>query len=131
MCRFALPHTIFDNGTNIVSKQIASFCAKYKITYRFSTFYYPQSNGQTKIINRTILDKLCKSLDKVKGKLVEKLSGVLWTYETTKRISTSATPFSLAYRTEAIIPVDISMTLRVEGVVQNQNDALLRLMLIT
>jgi len=40
------------------------------------------------------------------------------------------TPFSLAYGTEAIIPVDINRpTLRVEGVVPNQDDTLLRLML--
>ena len=38
-------------------------------------------------------------------------------------------PFSLAYRIEAIIPVNISMPTLQVGVVHDQNDALLHLML--
>jgi len=49
---------------------------------------------------------------------------VLWVYRITKRVPTGETPFSLAYGTEAIIPVDINMpTLCVEGVDRDQNDA--------
>ena len=69
----------------------------------------PQANGQAEISNRTVLDNLCKSLNKAKGKWVEKLSGVLWAYRITKRDPTGETPFSLAYRMEAIILVDIGM----------------------
>ena len=59
----------------------------------------------------------------------EKLLGVLWAYRTTNRVSTGETPFSLAYETEVIIPVDICMpTLRV-GVIPDQNNTLPRLML--
>jgi len=73
------PHTVIsDNGTNFASKQVVSFCAKYKIAYRFSTPYYPLGNGQAVISNRNILDNLCKNLDKVKDKWAEKLTGVLW-----------------------------------------------------
>jgi len=69
-------------------------------------------------------------LDKAKGKGAKKLSGVLWAYRTTKRIPTGETLFLVAYGTEAIIPVNISMpTLWVEGVVPGQNDAMLHLML--
>ena len=49
---------------------------------------------------------------------------------TTKHVPASETTFSLAYETEAIIPVIISMsTLRVEGVIQDQNNTLFHLML--
>ena len=69
-------------------------------------------------------------MDRAKGKWAKKLPGVFWAYRTTKRILTRETPFSLAYGTEAVIPIDISMlTLRVERVVPDQNDTLLRLML--
>jgi len=78
VCRFIIPHTIIsDNGTTFASKQVASFCAKYNIAYRFSSTYYPQGNGQTKISNHTILDNLYKSLDKAKGKWAEKFPGAL------------------------------------------------------
>jgi len=73
------------------------------IANRFYTPYYPQGNGQAEINNYNILDNLCKSLVRAKGKWAEKLSGVLWAYRTTKRVPTSETSFSLAYRTKAII----------------------------
>ena len=56
-----------------------------------------------------ILSHKCKSLDKAKGKWVEKLSGVLWASKTTKPVAKGETLFSLAYGTEAIIPFDICM----------------------
>ena len=76
---------------NFASKQVASVCVKYKITHRFSSPYYPQGNGQSEISNRTILNNLCNSLDKAKGKWTEKLSEVLWAYRTTKRDPTGKT----------------------------------------
>ena len=75
--RFSLSHTIlFDNITNFASRVVAVFCAKYKITHQFSMPYYPQGNSWAEISNHTILDSLYKSIDKAKGKWVEKLPGV-------------------------------------------------------
>ena len=78
VCCFRLPDTIIsDNMTNFASKQVANFCSTYKIARQFSILYYPQGNGQTEISNCTILDSLCKSLDRVKDKWAGKLPGVL------------------------------------------------------
>ena len=94
VCRFGLPHTIIsDNGTNFASKEVATLCTKYKIAHQFSIPYYSQGNGQVEISNHTILDSLCKSLGKTKGKWVEKLIGVLWAYQTIKRIPTGESVF--------------------------------------
>ena len=55
---------------------------------------------------------------------------MLWAYRTIKRVPISETPFSLAYGKEVVILVDIGMlTLRVEEVVQDQNDTILHFML--
>ena len=60
---------------------------------------------------------------------MKKLPEVLWAYRITKCVPTVETPFSLAYETEAFIPVDISMpTLRI-GVVPDQNNTLLHLIM--
>ena len=49
---------------------------------------------------------------------------MLWAYRTTKCIPMGETPFSLAYRTEAIIAIDVYMsTLRLEGIDWDQNVA--------
>ena len=94
VCRFGLSRTIVsDHGTNFASKHIATFCAKYKIAHLFSSLYYPQDNCWAKISNRTILDNMCKSLDKVKCKWVEKLPDVLWAYRT-RNASRPAKPCS-------------------------------------
>jgi len=117
VCRFGLPHTIIsDRGTNFAIREVATFCAKYKITYQFSILYYSQGNDQAETSNHTILDSLCKSLGKAKGKWVKRLPGVLWAYRT-KRISIPMreTPFSVAYRTDVIIPVDICMQTKLIG----------------
>jgi len=58
---------------------------------------------------RTVLDNLCKILDKAKGRWVQKLFGVLWVYRTTKHVPTGKISFLLAYEIEAIILVDINM----------------------
>ena len=66
--------------------------------------FYSQGSGEAEIRNHTILDSLCKSLDKAKDKWV-----VLWAYWTTKCISMGETLFSLVYGTKTIIPADVYM----------------------
>ena len=45
-----------------------------------------------------------KRLEEVKGKWVDKLPHVLWTYHTTPRRSTGETPFFMTYKSKAVIP---------------------------
>ena len=52
---------------------------------------------------------LKKRLDSTKGRWAEELPNVLWAYRTTPRRSTRETPFSLTYRTEAVIPAEINL----------------------
>uniref|UniRef100_A0A2N9IQL1 Reverse transcriptase domain-containing protein n=1 Tax=Fagus sylvatica TaxID=28930 RepID=A0A2N9IQL1_FAGSY len=56
-----------------------------------------------------------KRLEKAKGRWVEELPNILWTYRTTPRCSTGETPFSLTYGVEAVIPLEIGLpTIRTE-----------------
>ena len=57
-------------------------------------------------MNKVILSGLKKKLDDAKGKWVEELPHVLWTYRTTPRRSTGETPFSMTYGAEAVIPLE-------------------------
>ena len=76
------------------------------ITNRYSTLAYPQGNGQVEAVNKVIVNRLKKKLDNVKGRWVEELPHVLWTYRTTPRRSIGETPFSMSYGAEAVIPID-------------------------
>ena len=61
-----------------------------------------------------------------KGKWVEELSHVLWTYQTTPRRSTGETPFSMTYEVEAVIPLKTGfLTLRTSSCTPSSNDGLL------
>ena len=69
---------------------------------------------------------LKKRLDDAKGKWVEELPHVLWTYQTTPRRSTGETPFSMIYGAEIVIPLEIGfLTLRMSFFTPSNNDGLL------
>ena len=72
------------------------------------------------------MSRLKKRLDDAKGKWVEELSHVLWTYKTTPRRSIRETPFSMSYGAEAVIPLEIGFpTLRTNSFTPSSNDGLL------
>ena len=60
---------------------------------------------QAEAINKVIVSGLKKRLDDAKGKWVEELPHVLWTYRTSPHRSTGETPFSMTYGAEAVIPL--------------------------
>ena len=67
-----------------------------------------------------------KRLDDAKGRWVEELPHVLWTYRTTPRRSIGETPFSMSYGAEAVIPLETSFPmLRMITFTLSNNDELL------
>ena len=67
------------------------------IRNRYSTPAYPQENWQAEVVNKVIFNGLKRGLDDAKGKWVEELPHVLWTYRTTPHQSIGETPFSITY----------------------------------
>ena len=115
-----------DNGLQFDSKAFRRYCSELGITNRYSTPTYPQGNGQAEAINKTIMNRLKKRLDDVKGKWVEELPHVLWTYRTTPRRSTGETPFSMTYGAETVILLEINFpTQRTSAFCPNANNGLL------
>ena len=72
------------------------------------------------------MNGLRKRLDDAKRKWMEELSHVLWTYRTTPHRSTGETPFSMTYKAEAVIPLEIGFpTLRTSSFDPSNNNGLL------
>ena len=110
VCRFDIPRSIVsDNGPQFDSRVYRDLCQELKIRNLYSTPRYPQSNGQAKASNKTLLTALKKQLDSAKGKWVEKLPGVLWAYRTTTRKPTGVFSFALTYGMEVVIPTEIDL----------------------
>ncbi|XP_020417963.1 uncharacterized protein LOC109948679 [Prunus persica] len=107
-CRFGIPYAIItDNGRQFDSKLFRQFCTRLKINLFFASPAHPQSNGQVEAINKIIKKLLKRQLDKAKGAWPEKLPEALWAIRTSYRMSTGETPFSLAFGSEAVVPVEI------------------------
>ena len=97
---------ISDNGLQFDSKAFRKYCSDLGIKNRYSTPAYPQGNGQAEAVNKVIMNGLKKRLDDAKGRWVEELPHVLWTYRTTPRKSTGETPYSMTYGVETVIPLE-------------------------
>ena len=125
--RFGIPHILIsDNGLQFDSKAFRKYYCDPRIMNRYSTPAYPQGNAQDKAVNKVIVNRLKKRLDEAKGKWVEELSHVLWTYRTTPRRSTGETPFSMTYGAEVVIPLETRFpTLRTSSFTPSNNDELL------
>ncbi|XP_077228402.1 uncharacterized protein LOC143861359 [Tasmannia lanceolata] len=78
-----------------------------EIMQRFTSVAHPQTNGQTEVTNRILLQGIKKRLDEKGGRWADELYHVLWAYRTTPRTPTGESPFNLSFGTEAVIPVDI------------------------
>ena len=125
--RFGTPHTLIsDNGLQFDSKAFRQYCSDLGIKNRYFTSAYPQGNGQAETVKKVIVNGLKKRLDDAKGKWVEELPYVLWTYRTTPRRSTGGTPFSMTYGAEAVIPLETGFpTLRTSTFSSDSNDGML------
>nr|CAN69925.1 hypothetical protein VITISV_027208 [Vitis vinifera] len=121
VCRFGIPQTIIaDNGPQFDSIAFRNFYSELNIQNSYSTPRYPQSNGQAKATNKTLINALKKRLEQAKGKWVEELPGVLWAYRTTPGRTTGNTPFALAYGMDAVIPTEIGLpTIRTDAAKQS------------
>ena len=118
---------ISDNGFQFDSKAFRKYCSDLGIKNRYSTPAYPQGNGQAEAVNKVIVNRLKKRLDDAKGRWVEELLHILWTYRTTPRKSTGETPFSMTYGAEAVIPLENGFpTMRSSAFTSDGNDELLK-----
>ena len=90
---------------------------------RYFTPAYPQGNEQAEAVNKVIVNGLKKRLDDAKGKWVEELPHVLWTYRTTSY--TGETPFSMTYGVETVIPLETGFpTLKTSSFSPSSNNEL-------
>ena len=73
------------------------------------------------------MNGLKKRLDDAKGRWLEELPHVFWTYRTTLQKSTGETPFSMTYGTEAVIPLENDFpTMRTSAFTSDGNSELLK-----
>ncbi|XP_026429825.1 uncharacterized protein LOC113326284 [Papaver somniferum] len=86
---------VSDNGKQFEGENIEMLLNAFKILIGKSTPLYPQSNGQTEAINKTLTDILKKKLEGHNKGWCEQVHNVLWAYRTTRREAIGISPFFL------------------------------------
>ncbi|KAK8649492.1 hypothetical protein V6N13_130221 [Hibiscus sabdariffa] len=109
ICRFGLPERIVsDNAKNLNSKMIERICEQFKIKHHRSVTYRPKMNGAVEAANKNI-KRIVAKMKTTYRDWHEKLPFALLAYQTSVRTSTGATPYSLVYGTEAVLPIEVEI----------------------
>ncbi|RDY05178.1 Gag-Pol polyprotein, partial [Mucuna pruriens] len=109
ICRYGLPaHIIMDNGTNLNNKMMTELCKQFKIKHHNSTPYRPKMNGVVEAGKKNIKKIILKMVVAYKD-WHDMLPYALNGYRTSVRTSIGATPYSLVYGTEAVLPIKVEI----------------------
>ena len=114
ICRYGIPKRIIsDNATNLNNKMIEQIYEHFKIKHHNSALYRSKMNGVVEAANKNVKKIVAKMTDTYKD-WHKKLLFALHAYRTAIRTSTEATPFSLVYGMEVILPIEVEiLSLRV------------------
>ncbi|KAL6347639.1 hypothetical protein AAG906_026167 [Vitis piasezkii] len=82
ICRYGVPHELISDRGAHFRAEVETLLQKYGIQHHRSSAYRPQTNG---------------------------LPFALWAYRTSFRTPTEATPYSLVYGMEAVLPIETEM----------------------
>ena len=109
ICRYGvLSRIITDNGSNLNNKMMIEPCEEFKIVHHNSSPYRPKMNGAIEAANKNIKKIIQKMVVTYKD-WHEMLPFALYGYQTSVRTSTGATPFSLVYGMEAVLPIEVEI----------------------
>ena len=109
ICRYGIPERIItDNATNLNNQMMSELCEEFKIKHHNSSPYRPKMNGAVEAANKNIKKIIQKMVVTYKD-WHETLPFALHGYNTSVRTSTGATPFSLVYGMEAVLPFEVKI----------------------
>jgi len=106
--RYGVPHEVISDNGHHFQKETHELLQRYSMVHHLSSPYRPQTNGAVEAANKNIK----KILHKTAYSYIdwhEKLPLTLWGYRTLVRSSTGATPYSLVYGMEAMLPVELEV----------------------
>ena len=106
--QYGVPHElILDRGAHFRG-EVDTLVQEYGIQHHLSSSYRPQTNGVVEAANKNI-KRILRKMVETSRDWSEKLPFALWAYRTSFCTSTGATPYSLVYGMEAVLPVEIEI----------------------
>uniref|UniRef100_A0A2N9GNC8 Uncharacterized protein n=1 Tax=Fagus sylvatica TaxID=28930 RepID=A0A2N9GNC8_FAGSY len=102
--RYRMPEMLItDNASNLNNRMMDQLCQQFKIQHHNSAPYRPKMNGAVEAANKNV-----KKTETYKD-WHEHLPYALCAYQTSVRTSVGATPYSLVYGMEAVLPVEVEI----------------------
>jgi transposase InsO family protein len=110
--RFGVPKRVLtDNGTRFKGAKFLRCCADFKIHHQPSSAAHPQTNGQVEHTNSLLLQgmkmRMFQDLEVKVKNWHKELPSVLWALWTNASRAARATPFSLVYGAEVVLPQEV------------------------
>ena len=106
--RYGVPHDLISNRGAHFRGKVDTLVQDYGIQRHRSSAYRPQTNGAVEVANKNI-KRILRKMVMTSRDWSKKLPFALWVYRTSFHTSTGATPFSLVYGMEAMLPIEIEM----------------------
>ncbi|RVW62913.1 Retrovirus-related Pol polyprotein from transposon 17.6 [Vitis vinifera] len=108
ICRYGVPHELISDRGVHFRAEVDTLLQKYAIRHHRSSAYRPQTSRAVEAANKNI-KRILRKMVETSRDWSEKLPFALWAYRTSFRTSTGATPYSLVYGMEAVLPVETEM----------------------
>jgi hypothetical protein len=103
---------ITDNNTNFTSKEFKDYYEGLGIELNFASVTHRKTNVHVKKSNSLIYNginkRLLAPLEKIKARLVDELSSVLWSLRTMPNAAIQETPFFLVHGAKVVLLVKIT-----------------------
>ena len=109
ICRYRVPHEIISDNELQFRGETEKFLQEFNIQHHRSSLYRPQTNGAVEVANKNIGWILKTSTKNYKDQHLQ-MPYALWGYRTSIQSSTKATPYSLMYGMEAVLPIEMGIT---------------------
>ena len=106
--RYGVPHELISDRGVHIRGEVDTLVQEYGIQHHQSFAYRPQTNGAVEAANKNI-KRILRKMVETSRDWSKNLPFALWAYCTSFRTSTGATPYSLVYGMEAVLPVEIEM----------------------
>ena len=97
-----------DQGGEFHKHLNSEIMVAFGIDHRLTTPYHPQANGLDERYNQTLINSLSKFVQENRTTWDERLSEVVYAYNTAVQESTKYTPFQVMFGRVAWLPVDIN-----------------------
>ena len=109
---------------------MSKLCAQLDFKQHHFFAYHARTNGLAGAFNKTLCNLLKKVVNHSKKDWPEKIGEALWAYRTTFCTPTQATPYSLVYGVEAVLPLECqisSLRIVIQEGLSNEDNVQLRL----